>query len=108
MEENKNSATATKGKKDKQLHLRCSTDERQQLEERAKKASKNLSEYMIACSLGAEIKERMPLEVRRYIIGIGTNLNQLTRLANAGKLSVESEDKLKKMVEALSDLLLTS
>jgi uncharacterized protein (DUF1778 family) len=101
MEEDNSPATATKGKKDKQLHLRCSAEERQQLEERAKKSGKNLSEYMIDCSLGAEIKEPLSAELRRQLVATSKNLNQLTRLANAGKLNARGNELLEQIIAGL-------
>lgn len=101
MEEGNSPATVTKGKKDKQLHLRCSAEERQQLEARAKKSGKNLSEYMIDCSLGAEIKEPLSAELRRQVIASSKNLNQLTRLANSGKLNARGIELLEGIITGL-------
>jgi len=101
MEEDQDAAIATNGKKDQQLHLRCSVAERQQLTERAQRSGKNLSEYMIDCSLGMAIKEPLSAELRRQVIAISKNLNQLTRLANSGKLNARGVELLEGMIAGL-------
>lgn len=106
MTDQKDEDKDTAGNKDVTVRFRATAKEKAAILVKADKAGLKPSEYMRDACLGKEIKERMPLEVRRYIIGIGTNLNQLTRLANAGKLSLESQGKLGKLVDALSDLLL--
>jgi hypothetical protein len=49
--------------------------------------------------MGTEVKEALPAELRRQLVGIGTNLNQTARLAQSGKAFTNHEAQL---VQALS------
>lgn len=49
--------------------------------------------------------ELVPPELRRQISATGNNLNQLTRLANAGKLSAVSASTLNELVKRLLQTL---
>ncbi len=49
--------------------------------------------------MGTEVKEALPADLRRQLVGIGANLNQIARLAQAGKAFSSHEAQL---VQALS------
>lgn len=49
--------------------------------------------------MGTEVREVLPPELRRQLVDIGTNLNQIARLAQAGKVLSTHEEQL---VQALS------
>lgn len=100
--------TETKGNKDVVLRFRTTAGEKELIEKKAKKAGVKPAVFMRNACLGKEIQERIPADVRRHIVGVGSNLNQLTRLANSGKLSVQSQEKLGQLLGALSDLLLVA
>jgi hypothetical protein len=93
--------SVTKGKKDQRFQMRCSPSDRQKIEELAKKAGKNLSEYMIDAALNAPIRERMPAELQRQLSATSKKLNQLTRLANAGKLNARGVAMLEQILAGL-------
>ncbi|QNE42177.1 MobC family plasmid mobilization relaxosome protein (plasmid) [Hymenobacter sp. NBH84] len=63
---------------------------------------------MISCAapaLGRSITEKVPNELRRQIATVGSNINQLARLANAGKLSGASTEQLNQLVAGLLQTL---
>ena len=65
-----------------------------------------LTEYVTACGLGKEIVVIHGLdEVIRQQKGIGRNLNQLTTLANMGKVKVVYLQELTDAYAAVSSLL---
>lgn len=74
-------------KKDKIITIRVSEKEKKRLIERSKVAKLSLSEYLIEQGLDKEIVivdglNEVATELRR----IGNNINQLTYLANSGRI----------------------
>lgn len=77
--------------KNKKLSIRISDADWQQIHDKAEQANMTLTEYVTACCLGKQIVIIDGLdEVIRQQKAIGRNLNQLTTLANMGKVKAVS------------------
>ena len=73
--------------KNRKLSIRISDGDWQQVHDKAEQADMTLTEYVTACCLGKRIVVINGLdEVIRQQKAIGRNLNQLTTLANMGKV----------------------
>ncbi len=91
------------------IPFRVTEKELKEIDRKAAKARLSRTEYLIACALGKEItlvEDLKPLlaEMRR----IGNNLNQLTKLANMGKLweinLTETKEVLDNIYEVIHEL----
>ena len=96
--------------KDRKLSIRISDADWQQVHDKAEQADMTLTEYVTACCLGKRIVVIDGLdEVIRQQKAIGRNLNQLTTLANMGKVKTvylkELTDAYAQVSSLLSDLL---
>ena len=83
-----------------EIHLRVSEKEKKRLIERSKVAKLSLSEYLIKQGLDKEIVivdglNEVVSELRR----IGNNINQLTHLANSGRIYTVDLNEVKQKVE---------
>jgi hypothetical protein len=86
--------------RDQQMHFRVTAEEKKAIEAKAKAAGyRKVSDYLRALGMGTEVREAVPAELRRQLVGIGTNLNQIARLAQAGQAFSSHEQPL---LEALS------
>lgn len=99
--------------KNRKLSIRISEADSQTIHQQAEKANLTLTEYVTACCLGKEIVVIHGLdEVIRQQKGIGRNLNQLTTLANMGKVKVvylqELTDRSKMQSSHFSHVLNTT
>lgn len=75
--------------KNKRITLRVSETDWKKLHDKADVANMTLTDYLTACGLKKEIVIIDGLdEVIRQQKGVGRNLNQLTTLANMGKVNV--------------------
>lgn len=82
------------------IDVRVNPDEKKDLQAKATAAGyKKVSAYLRDVGRGVEVKESIPPELRRQLVGIGTNLNQIARLAQAGKSFSSHEAQL---VQALA------
>ena len=73
----------------KSIPIRVTEKELQAIDEAAKKAKKNRTEYLISAALGKEITVIEDLrEMIVHLKKIGNNLNRLTRKANAHEVEV--------------------
>jgi hypothetical protein len=82
------------------IDVRVNSDEKKDLQAKATAAGyKKVSAYLRDVGRGVEVKESIPPELRRQLVGIGTNLNQIARLAQAGKSFSSHEAQL---VQALA------
>ena len=80
-------------KKDKQFSIRISAQDLEMIRRKAAQARMTQSDYVIACCLGKRIVILDGLkEVLRQQKAIGNNLNQLTVLANTGKVQFANLD----------------
>ena len=96
--------------KNKKLSIRISDVDWQQFHEKAEQADMTLTEYITDCCLGKQIVVIDGLnEVIRQQKAIGRNLNQLTTLANMGKVKTvylkELTDAYAQVGSLLSDIL---
>ena len=92
--------------KDKRITLRVSDADWQTLHEKATAARMTLTDYLTACGLQKEIVIIDGLEeVVRQQKAIGPNLNQLTALANMGKINVLFLQELTDAYGQVSSLL---
>ena len=74
---------------------RMTPEVKQRLQERARDAGMTLTQYLIICGLGQEIVRVEGLDaVLSELKAQGRNLNQLTTLANMGRLTVLRSDEL--------------
>ena len=82
--------------------FRVTEKELQEIDRKAAKAKLSRTEYLIACALGKQItlvEDLKPLlaEMRR----IGNNINQLTKLANMGKIRETNLTEAKETLEQI-------
>ena len=96
--------------KNKRLSIRISDADWQQFHDKAEQANMTLTEYITDCCLGKQIVVIDGLdEVIRQQKAIGRNLNQLTTLANMGKVKTvylkELSDAYAQVSSLLSDIL---
>ena len=96
--------------KNKKLSIRISETDWQQFHGKAEQANMTLTEYITDCCLGKQIVIIDGLdEVIRQQKAIGRNLNQLTTLANMGKVKAvylnELTDAYAQVGFLLSDIL---
>ena len=97
--------------KTERLELRLTPIQKEKLVELSKQSRMNMTEYIIAVSEQKKIiiADGMP-ELLKQIIKIGTNVNQITMVANSNK-SVSSKqidivnDNLLKIQNLISDLI---
>ena len=98
--------------KDKKLSIRISEADWQRFHEKADQANMTLTEYITDCCLGKQIVVIDGLdEVICQQKAIGRNLNQLTTLANMGKVTTvylkELADVYGQVGDLISDILKT-
>ena len=75
--------------------VRMTPKVKQQLQQRAQDANMTLTDYLCICGLGKEIVQVDGLDaVLSELKAQGRNLNQLTTLANMGRLTVLRSDEL--------------
>ena len=92
--------------KNKRISIRISDSDWQQFHDKADQAGLSLTEYITACCLGKQIIVIDGLdEVIRQQKAIGRNLNQLTTLANMGKVKTVYLKELTDAYAAVSSLL---
>jgi hypothetical protein len=91
--------------KEKVKRFRATSEEVKAIEQKAAQAGLSFSEYCRRAALDKPIVELIPPDLRRQIGAAGNNLNQLTRLANAGQLTGVNEARLKELVNLLLQIL---
>lgn len=96
--------------KNRKLSIRISDADWQQFHDKAEQANMSLTEFVTACCLGKRIVVIDGLdEVIHQQKAIGRNLNQLTTLANMGKVKAvylkELTDAYAQVSSLLSDIL---
>lgn len=83
---------------------RMTPEVKQRLQDRAWDANMTLTQYLIICGLGQEIVRVDGLDaVLSELKAQGRNLNQLTTLANMGRLTVLRSDELIESYAALCE-----
>jgi hypothetical protein len=96
--------------KDKKMSIRISSDDLDTIHKKSAQAKMPLTKYVTKCCLGKQIFVIDGLnEIIKEQKAIGRNLNQLTTLANMGKVEIVNlnnfVDEYAKLNEKLSDLL---
>ena len=92
--------------KNRKLSIRISDSDWRQVHDKAERAGLSLTEYVTACCLGKQIVVIDGLdEVIRQQKAVGRNLNQLTTLANMGKVKTVYLKELTDAYAAGSSLL---
>lgn len=92
--------------KNRKLSIRISDADWQQFHDKAEQANMTLTEYVTVCCLGKQIVVIDGLdEVIRQQKAIGRNLNQLTTLANMGKVKAVYLQELTGAYAQVSSLL---
>ena len=92
--------------KNRKLSIRISDADWQQFHDKAEQANMTLTEYVTACCLDKQIVIIDGLdEVIRQQKAIGRNLNQLTTLANMGKVKAVYLQELTVAYARVSSLL---
>ena len=92
--------------KNRKLSIRISDADWQQFHDKAEQANMTLTEYVTACCLDKQIVIIDGLdEVIRQQKAIGRNLNQLTTLANMGKVKAVYLQELTVAYAQVSSLL---
>ena len=82
--------------------IRMTPKVKQQLQQRAQDANMTLTDYLCICGLGREIVRVDGLDdILSELKAQGRNLNQLTTLANMGKITILRSDEL---IERYTDL----
>jgi hypothetical protein len=105
MEEVGQQSQGAKSNMDVVKRFRATADDVKEIERKAAKAGLSFSEYCRRAALNKQIVEIVPPDLRRQISAAGNNLNQLTRLANAGKLNGVSAGALNELVNLLLQTL---
>ncbi len=89
-------------KKTEIVTARMTPKVKEQLRQKAQDANMTLTEYLIICGLGQKIVRLEGLDtVLSELKAQGRNLNQLTTLANMGRITVLRSDEL---INGYSDL----
>ena len=89
-------------KKTEIITARMTPADRAHIKRLAKKAGMTVTDYIVACALGKEIVRVEGLdELLTELKAQGRNLNQLTTLANMGRLQVLRVDEL---IDCYTDL----
>jgi hypothetical protein len=93
--------------REEQMHFRVTADEKKAIAANAKAAGfKKTSDYLRTLGLKGEVKEVMPADLRRHLVGIGTNLNQIARRIQSSTLYATDEKQLHHLVATLRQYLL--
>ena len=97
--------------KDKKMSIRISDADLQKIHHKAQQAGLSITDYVTRCCLGKQIVVIEGLdEVIRQQKAIGRNLNQLTILANMGRIHTvylsEVRDQYAQVSQLLSDILM--
>ena len=93
-------------KKTEIITLRVTPRTKAVIQVRAKSVNKTVTDYLCLCGLGKEIVQVDGLDkVLSELKAQGRNLNQLTTLANMGKVTVVYGDKLAESYQQISEQL---
>ena len=92
--------------KDKKLSIRISESDLQKIHDKAAKSKLNFTDYVTKACLGRQIFVVEGLdEVLRQQKAIGRNLNQLTTLANMGRVTCVNLTELTEAVAGINQRL---
>lgn len=80
--------------------LRLTKADKERIQIKAKQAGMTVTDYLVTCGLGKEIRVLEGLrELTVQVKAAGRNLNQLTTLANMGRLHAPSLDELLRLFQ---------
>lgn len=92
--------------KDTTFSIRISSDDLITIKEKAKQARLSQSDYVTRCCLGKQVVVVEDLkEVLKQQRALGNNLNQLTLLANMGRVSIANLDDAARELAKISETL---
>lgn len=92
--------------RDQQINFRVTEQEKNKIITNAKAAGyKKYSDYLRTLGVQGEVKEIMPPELRRQLVGIGTNLNQIARRVQSSTLYSTDEAHLKQALAIIRSYL---
>ena len=92
--------------KTRRINLRVTEAEYKKIENKAKKAKMNISQYVSLSALDRDIVVFEDLKSLIHHLGkVGNNLNQITTLAHQGKVKAVDLSSVKKVVEEIWQLL---
>lgn len=92
--------------KDTTFSIRISSDDLNTIKEKARQARLSQSDYVTRCCLGKQVVVIEDLkEILKQQRAIGNNLNQLTVLANMGRVSVANLDDAARELANISETL---
>lgn len=93
-------------KKDTTFSIRISSQDLETIKQKAKQARMSQSDYVTRCSLGRQVVVIEDLkEVLKQQRAIGNNLNQLTVLANMGRITTVNLDSAARELAEISSAL---
>lgn len=95
------SPSEAKATKEQHINLRITSSEKAVIAAKAGRAGLTTGEYIRRAALGKKVVEKVPNELRQQLSTAGNNLNQLTRLANAGQLNGVSVELLRDLATRL-------
>lgn len=94
--------------KNRKMSIRVSDAEWTKIHDKAQQANMSLTDYVVACCLGKRIVTIDGLnEVIRQQKAVGRNLNQLTTLANMGRVKAVHLEELASAYSTVNDSLST-
>lgn len=89
------------------ITLRLTKAEKEQIKAKAKQAGMTVTDYLVTSGLGKEIMTMDGLrELAAQVKGVGRNLNQLTTLANMGRITVARLDEVEEVFGSVCAALL--
>ena len=92
--------------KDTTLSIRIASGDLDTIKQKAKQARMSQSDYVTRCCLGRQVVVIEDLkEVAKQLRAIGGNLNQLTMLANMGRVSIANLDGMTQELAEISAAL---
>ena len=92
--------------KDTTFSIRIASGDLDTIKQKAKQARLSQSDYVTLCCLGRQVVVVEDLkEVLKQQRAIGNNLNQLTVLANMGRVSVANLDQAAQALKEISETL---
>lgn len=93
-------------RKNKTFSIRIAEEDLQTIRQKAKQANMSQGDYVTRCCLGRQVVVIEDLkEVAKQLRGIGNNLNQLTVLANMGRIDAANLDGAIQELSAISTML---
>lgn len=94
-------------KKTELITLRLTKADKEQIKAKAKQAGMTVTDYLVTSGLGKEIQTMDGLrELAAQVKGVGRNLNQLTTLANMGRVAVARLDEVEEVFGSVCAALL--